>query len=325
MVMKMNDFKKERILGICTYLPEKLSNFIVHLSADRMSDLCEIRIRADKPVSLCFKDERLYITDSGRLTAFLSDGLMCFSQKETEEIFVSLCRCSVHSLGDCIAQGYITAEGGCRVGIYGTAVTEGDRIHSVRDIKGLNIRISGEYAGTARPVAEKLFSEKPQNVLVCGPPSSGKTTLIKDLCRILSDEKGYKICIVDERGEMRDGNTGANTDVLDGYPKAAGIQIAVRTLSPEIIAFDELGTAEEVEAVCGGMNSGVNFIMSVHCADEEELKRKSQFRMLEDNRAADSLVFLCGTGEIKKIISAKEFENENCRVDFYRHSLRSYG
>lgn len=321
----MNDFKRERILGICSYLPEKLSVYIKNLNAERISKLCEIRIRACKPVTLCFTNERMYITESGRLTSFLSDGLMSFSQKETEEIFVSLCRCSVHSLSDCISQGYITAEGGCRVGIYGTAVTDGNKIRSVRNIGGLNIRISGEYAGIARPVAEKLFCERAHNVLICGPPSSGKTTLIKDLCRILSDEKGYKICIVDERGEMQDSNTGANTDVLDGYPKAAGIQIAVRTLSPEIIAFDEIGTAEEVEAVCGGLNSGVEFIMSVHCADESELKRKPQFRMLAESGAADSLVFLRGTGEIRKIISVKELENENCRVDFYRHGMRSYG
>ena len=195
------------------------------------------------------------------------------------------------------------------MGIYGTAVTDGGKITSVRSIRGLNIRLSGDFRNIAAPIA-RLFESGRQNVLICGPPSSGKTTMLKDLCRILSDEKSLKICIVDERGETDGSDTGVNTDVLDGYPKAAGVLIAVRTLSPDIIAFDEIGSAEETEAVCSGLNSGVNFIMTIHCRNEAELAKRPQFRLLMENGAVDSCVFLGGAGKIQKVISAKEIENE---------------
>lgn len=314
-VIKMTDLKTERLKKICGFLPENLSEILLALDESTASRLCEIRIRSEKPVVLNFTDESRFITESGRLTAFISDSLLIFSQAETEKIFVSLCRCSVHSFEDNIADGFITVGGGCRVGIYGTAVTDGSRIRSVRNVSGLNIRISGEFKGIAEPIVRKIFDVKCENVLICGPPASGKTTVMKDLCRILSDEKGMRVCIVDERGETDGSYTGVNTDVLNGYPKVKGIEIAVRTLSPELIAFDEIGSLEEAEAVCGGMNSGVYFITTVHCRSLNELLNKPQFSVLKERRAVDSVVFLSEKGKTEKIISAKELEFESSSID----------
>ena len=325
MVMKMPERKEGNLRYICSFLPPKLSAPLLGMDSERKKKLCEIRIRATKPALLIFTDCRLFVSESGRLTSFPSSGLVEFSQKETESVFNSMCRYSVHSLTHDITEGFITLDGGCRVGVYGTAATDGERITSVRNIKGLNIRISGDFCGTASTVAERVYSSGRANVLICGPPSSGKTTMMKDLCRILSDEKGYKICIVDERAETGGSNTGVNTDVLTGYPKAKGIEIAVRTLSPEIIAFDEIGTCAEADAVCAGMNSGVNFIMTLHCADRKSLLSRPQYRKLAGQGAADFCVFLKGTGETGEIISAKELENENCRTDSTGTCLRTLG
>ena len=310
----MTDRKEENIRRVCGFLPSRLSATIMSLSAERKSMLCEIRLRSSKPAVLIFTDGRQFITQSGRLTSFLTNDFMFFTQTEIETVFNSMCRYSVHSLSHEIAEGFITVDGGNRVGVYGTAVTDGERITSVRDIKGLNIRISGDFIGCAEKISE-IYDGKRPNVLICGPPSSGKTTLLKDLCRILSDEKGIKVCFVDERNEADGCNTGINTDVLSGYPKTKGIELAVRTLSPEVIAFDEIGDVTESQAVCSGLNSGVNFIMTIHCRSGEELLRKPQFRHLRASGAVDYCVFAENVGKISKIITAEELENENCGTD----------
>lgn len=311
----MTDRKEENLRYICSFLPPKLSAPLLGLDGEKIKKICEIRIRASKPAVLIFTDGRLFVSESGRLTSFPSAGLVFLSQEETESVFNSMCRYSVHSLTRDIAEGFITLDGGCRVGVYGTAAADGEKITSVRNIKGLNIRISGDFRGIASPVSERVYGDGRANVLICGPPLSGKTTLMKDLCRILSDEKGYKVCIVDERAETGGTDTGINTDVLTGYPKAKGIEIAVRTLSPEIVAFDEIGTCAETDAVCAGLNSGVSFIMTIHCSDRKSLLLRPQYRKLAECGAAGFCVFLRGAGEISEIISAEELENENCRTD----------
>lgn len=319
----MNDRKEENLKIICRYLPQYFSELLKNLEKERIHKLCEIRIRAEKPAVLIFTDESLFITRSGRLTCFLSNDLMRFTRQETESVFNSLCRYSVHSLTDSIARGFITLEGGSRVGVYGTAVTDGDRIVSVRSISGLNIRVSGNFTGIAESAAETIYSKGCANTLICGPPSSGKTTFLKDLCRILSDNMGKKVCIVDERGETDGCMTGINTDVLSGYPKAEGVRIAVRTLSPDIIAFDEIGTLSEAEAVSDGLNSGVMFIMTMHCENTKELMKKPQFRYLKGCGAADSIVLLKKTGIVEKIIFSKELEDENCSTDRLGNFMRA--
>ena len=325
MVMKMISRKEENIKLVCGFLPPKLSEPLLMLQTERKRKLCEIRIRSGKPVVLVFTAERLFIKRSGRLTEFVSNDLITLNDKETEAVFNAMCRYSVHSFAHDISEGFITIDGGNRVGVYGTAVTDGDRIISLRNVRGLNIRISGDAVGCAEPVAAAVFNGRRANVLICGPPSSGKTTVMKDLCRILSDVKGLKICVVDERTETDGCDTGINTDVLSGYPKMRGIEIAVRTLSPEIIAFDEIGTNEEAQAVVSGMNSGVSFVMTMHCADKTELVKRPQFKELSNRNAVDYCVFLKNTGEISEIISAKELENEGGGIDCAGTCLRPVG
>ena len=323
LVMQMINRKEENLNRICTFLPEKLSEMLLEIPAERKQKLCEIRLRSKKPVVLVFTDERFFITQSGRLTSFVSNDLLIAD--DTESVFNAMCRYSVHSLAHDISEGFITLDGGNRVGVYGTAVTDGEKVTSVRNIKGLNIRISGDFAGCAEPIARAVYNGRHANVLICGPPSSGKTTVMKDLCRILSDTKGLKICIIDERIETDECNTGINTDVLSGYPKAKGIEIAVRTLSPEIIAFDEIGTNEETQAVLAGMNSGVDFIMTMHCADKSELVKRTQFISLKDHGTVDYCVFLENAGKISEILSVKELENENSGIDCAGTGLRPVG
>lgn len=284
----MRHDKKDILDVLLKYLPSVFAAAF-EKGAD---DICEIRIRADKPVVLVFADRTEFITRSGRLTSFYSKDLFSLSRTEVEEVFVKLCDYSVHSLTDNITVGFITLNGGIRIGVYGTAVIRDGSIASVRDIAGLNIRIPSERRGCALPIYNRLFHGRMPNTVICGAPMSGKTTVLRDLCRLISDEEHKKVVVIDERSEMSGYDLGYNTDVLKNYPKARGIEIAVRTLSPEVIICDEIGSVKEAEELCALVNCGVKFIVTIHCSELYELKRRPQFTALSDAGAAEACIFL---------------------------------
>lgn len=240
------------------------------------------------------------------MTSFYSKDLFSLSRTEVEEVFVKLCDYSVHSLTDNITVGFITLNGGIRIGVYGTAVIRDGSIASVRDIAGLNIRIPCERRGCALPIYNRLFHGRMPNTVICGAPMSGKTTVLRDLCRLISDEEHKKVVVIDERSEMSGYDLGYNTDVLKNYPKARGIEIAVRTLSPEVIICDEIGSVKEAEELCALVNCGVKFIVTIHCSELYELKRRPQFTALSDAGAAEACIFLNEKDfSIKKILLNK--------------------
>lgn len=319
----MNHKKTENFRIVLKYLPERLSCILKEMNGDNVSELCEIRLKSGLPVVLVFTDKMSFITESGRFTGYLSGEVIKIGEEEINEIFIKMCKYSVYAISDNISDGFITLENGCRVGVYGTAVVKSGKVSSVRNIKGLNIRISGYVPCVADKIAD-LYKNNSINTLICGPPASGKTTVLKDLCRTLSDKMNYRVCVMDERYEFDGIYLGANTDVLNGYPKKSGIMISVRTLSPNIIVCDELGDSDEVRAVLDGLNCGVNFVMTLHCADYDSLIRKQQFRLLEQSGVPDYVVFLKDKGNIDKIVSAQECNNESCCFNTFMYDKRSH-
>lgn len=320
MVIEMNVKKKDILKKICNYLPESLSSAVMNLENEMIDELCEIRIKSDKPVILVFSENICFITVTGRLTNFISNELLKTDGSEVKEIFNRMCRFSVYSHTESIANGFITLENGCRVGVYGTAVTDDAKIKSVRNIKGLNIRIAGYYIGISQQISQ-IYKSGPANTIICGAPSTGKTTMLKDLCCTLSDTMLYKMCVIDERAEFDSCYMGILTDVLTSYPKHTGIQIAVRTLSPDIVVCDELGTLKEASAVVEGLVCGVNFIMTIHASSMDELLKKEQFRLLMEKSVIDYCVFIGSKCSIEDIYSFRENGNENSRLDLYRSCL----
>lgn len=311
----MSDRKTDNFRFMLRYFSEKLSVSLEKLEDKEVTQLCEIRLRADRPVTLVCTYGKCFLTESGRITTFLNNNVLRMSQKDISTIFERMCNYSVYSLTQNICEGFITLENGCRVGVYGTAVLNGNKISSIRNIKGMNIRLAGTHEGVSEAVLP-LFNDNRPNVLICGPPGSGKTSVLKDLVKKLSDNLNLKIAVVDERYEFEGYYLGYNTDVMSGYPKADGIQIAVRTLSPEIVVCDEIGSIEETDAVISGLNSGVSFVMSIHCRKFDDLKFKKQYLLLRDAYAIDYIVILKEKSEIRDIIEVREMDDANYSTTF---------
>ena len=238
---------------------EELKQIFGRAVPDR-GKLQEIRLRAGKPV-LVFMDGREYMVGregllepDADLSPVLADPALI------REILGIFSRHSLYAFEDEIRQGFLTIEGGHRVGIAGKAVTEGSRLRTIRDISSLNIRLAHEKPGCGDPVLPWLYENgRLQNTLILSPPGAGKTTLLRDVVRQVSNGNRYgpglQTAVVDERSELGacfkgvpQCDLGMRTDVMDGCPKALGMVMMIRSMAPGAVAVDEIGDREDLEA-----------------------------------------------------------------------------
>lgn len=271
-------------------LSDGIAGSISALPNEVLRQLNEIRIRRNQPLILVFGKNCLFITRKGKLLNHYSELAYMVDDEEFELIFRRLSNYSVHSVMDNLTKGFITAEGGNRIGVTSTAVIKEKEIASVKDINSLNLRIANEIKDCSRQILNMLFVNNFPSIIVASPPAGGKTTFLRDFARLLSsgfNSRYRKVVIIDERNEIAykgaagiNADIGLNTDVLTGFPKSVGIEMAIRTLSPDIIICDEISASSEVAAMADGFNSGVRFAVSVHAADNKDLIEKAIIREL---------------------------------------------
>lgn len=251
----------EELLGL---FPLALQRAVIAACAGEKEAPAEIRLRLGHFASLAFYR-------GGRLqnvplpVALDGEGM--------RRVFSGLCRGSVYAYEDSVKEGYVSLPGGLRVGVGGVCVSDGEKIRAVREVTSLVFRIPRPVLGCAASLI-RLFRERRCGILVYAPPGGGKTTLLREAARELSRAPfALRVAVIDTRGEFTGLEEECLVDVLSGYPKAKGLEIAVRTLSPDLLICDEI-TDREAEGIFAAAGSGVPLLASAHGRSEAEVKAR---------------------------------------------------
>lgn len=285
----------------------------------------EIRLRNGKPLTISYDGRDYFLTNNGRITFDLFEAVIV-NEEHIKSTFHLISNYSVYAYTEEIKQGYITIRGGHRVGLGGKVIYGSKGIENIKNISSLNIRIGREKQGISNIIIPYIINESNDfyNTLIISPPQCGKTTLLRDIIRNLSNgfshlgSKGFKVTIVDERSELAgmyngfpQNDVGIRTDILDGCLKSDGIMMAIRALSPDIIAVDEIGSKKDVEAINEALRAGIKLIATVHGSSLQEIMEKSSMNELFKERVFDRFIILDrskGVGTIKELVDGESLK-----------------
>lgn len=289
---------------ILNILPDSIKKSI---DLKEINDLQEVRIKGDKPIILLYGEKEVITEHIANL-------------EEIKTIIQRMSNYSIYAYDEEIKQGYITIKGGHRVGICGRCVIENNGVKTIKDAASLNIRICREVIGCSNKIMPYIIKNNTiENTIIISPPQCGKTTLLRDITRNISEGmkelnfKGKKVCAIDERSEIGacyNGipqlNVGLRTDVLDSCPKSCGIIMAIRSMSPDVIVCDEIGTLADIESIISAMNSGVSLITTIHGYGIEDIYERVVFKGIVDNKVFKKAIVLSnknGVGTVEYIYS----------------------
>ncbi len=291
----------DREKEILRLFPEEIRERLRMAGLD-YGNIREIRLRAGRPVQIEGMNRRYYLSRSGQLTSQASQAYTA-AREEVAEFMEYAGSYSLYAYGEELREGFLTVEGGHRVGVAGKVILEEGRVQGMKYITSVNLRISHEVKGCAAPLLPLLKEQgRFANTLVVSPPGCGKTTLLRDLIRLLAsggEEGGYTVGVADERGEIGGSYLGVPTkdlgtscDVLDGCPKSQGMLMLLRSMAPQILAVDEVGRREDVEAIAYARCCGCRILATMHGDSLEELDRKPYCRDFRKDQMFDRYVFL---------------------------------
>lgn len=305
-------FSKTRETQIMQILPKNIRKLIQEEEMDFMH-LQEIRIRVGQPLLLILNNVEHILPTKATDKHIIS-------KREIRETLDYISNYSLYAFENEMKQGFITIEGGHRVGITGKTMIENNKVKNMQYISSINIRIAHEIIGCADQIIPYITLNKQIcHTLIISPPRCGKTTLLRDLVRQISDGnkymKGCTVGVVDERSELggcfmgiAQNHMGIRTDILDCCPKAEGMIMLVRSMSPEVIAVDEIGSPEDVHAIEYVMHCGCKMLASVHGSSMEEIKNKPVLNKLIREKRFERYVVLdnsIGTGKIQSIFDER--------------------
>ncbi|MDD4563887.1 MAG: stage III sporulation protein AA [Eubacteriales bacterium] len=290
-------------------LPLDVGDQIIGLPSSIRKNLEEIRIRNGYPVRFFSSGNEYELKPKNSKT---------MDQYMINNIFNSLLNYSVYAYQEELANGYITIEGGHRVGICGRTVMDNGRVKTIKDISSINIRRSREITGVSDPCMGYLMKEKHQiyNTIIVSPPKCGKTTLLRDMVRNLSN-MGFQVGVCDERTEisgMYNGqpsfDLGTRTDIMDGCPKEKGMIMLIRSMSPDIIATDEIGKKEDGHAIEAAVCAGVGLLTTIHGSSYRDVINSGIGELVETG-VFERLIFLSNLPSIGSISAIRDWRNQN--------------
>lgn len=307
--------QKEEILKLFSL---EIRQVLARLPLD-FERLQEIRLRVNAPILCIYQNQEFYISREGMLTKEIGNS-WTIPKKEIQETLEYIGNYSLYAYEDEVRQGFLTVQGGHRVGIAGKAIVEKGCVKALKYISFLNVRFAHEVKGCANQVLPYL-SEKGRvcNTLIVSPPRCGKTTLLRDCIRQFSNGtcgiEGQTIGVVDQRSELGgcylgipQNDLGIRTDVLDCCPKTEGIFMLVRSMSPQVIAVDEVGTYEEAKAIETALSTGCKLLATVHGSSIEDIQAKQVFQMLLKEEKIQRYVLLSGqrgVGTLQAVYNGK--------------------
>ncbi len=288
----------KQIEEIIKYFPNQIYNLIkntIEQDSKIENELEEIRIRVQRPILLKTRQADLII-----------DYLVTTS--EMLQIIERLCENSIYAYKNQICEGFLTIKGGHRIGITGTAVVEQEKIINLKYITSLNVRIAREIKNCSNDILTQIINQENNsifNTIIVAPPGKGKTTMLRDIIRNISNGipsmnfKGMTCGLVDERGEIAamykgipQNEIGIRTDVIENISKEKGMKMLIRSMTPEVIACDEIGSKEDIQAIQQAMTAGIKGIFTIHGKNMQDLKRNIGINNLIENKQIEKIIFL---------------------------------
>lgn len=306
--------KKDELLKIFSL---KLRTIISGLDID-FKGLQEVRLRINAPLILIYKNQEYFVSETSEIIQDEKNAFI-ITKNEIRETMEYISNYSMYAFEEEIKQGFITIQGGHRIGIAGKTILESGKVKSIKHISFLNIRISHQIRGCGEKVTEYLWENNTIcHTLIISPPGCGKTTLLRDIVRLFStgvlEHRGVKVGVVDERSEIAacymghpQNDLGIRTDVLDCCPKAEGMLMLIRSMSPTVIAVDEVGRAEDITAIEYVINCGCKIFATVHGKSLEDVKAKPVLGKLIMEKLFERYIILensINVGNIKGIYNA---------------------
>jgi len=304
---------------IRTFLGAGVQQHIEHISTAQFEKISEIRLRAKKPMLLKINERDFAIVDNGLTSVGVAGTLQNAYCPTADDIYETMERISRHSFyafESELSMGYITLPGGHRVGVAGQVVLENGAVQAWKYISAINIRIAHSVPGCADGVLPHIVSASGQlmHTMIISPPGCGKTTLLRDIVRQISD-RGTTVGLADERSEVAgcfqgipQNDVGIRTDVLDGCPKAIAMVMLLRAMSPNVIAVDELGGTDDAHAVDAVLNAGVKLLCTAHGIDVADAKQNPALQKLLGRGIIERFVVL-GAGN--KVVGVYDGEGNN--------------
>lgn len=298
--------KEDRILNV---LPRSI-RMILKQEELEYEHLQEIKLRVEKPLLLLYRGGELILERQRGQPYYVT-------KEDVREMMEYVSNYSLYAYEEEMKQGFITIEGGHRIGMTGQAIVERGKVKNLKHISSINMRLSHEIIGCADKVFPYITNNRNlYHTLIVSPPRCGKTTLLRDMIRQISSGNAYlngmSVGVVDERSEIggsymgvAQNDLGIRTDVLDGCPKAEGMIMLIRSMGPQVIAVDEIGGAEDIGAIAYAMHCGCKMLATVHGQSIEELRRKPILEQVIKEKRFERYILLSNerkTGQVVRIL-----------------------